>query len=169
MPADLTTVLGRLLSDPALRAELRRDAAAAARSLDADPAEISALDVDGLERQAEMLVEKRLHEVGKLLPLTLAALGGEAAARFREHAALCWPGGHRRHAEDAAAFGRYLEARGLPRSRSELNRLRFAMRGGRISLGFVPDARVGGRPRRALQLLFRRRGAVRSWALTLGF
>jgi hypothetical protein len=168
MTTDLTTVLGRLLSDPALRATLRRDPEAAARALDADPATLAAVDSDGLEQQAETLLEKRFHEVGKLLPRTVAALGPDAERRFREHAAGFWPEGHRRHAEDASAFGRWLQGRRLPHSRSELNRHRFALGARRFSLGFVNDAWVGGRSRRALQILYRRRGVVRSLALYLG-
>ena len=166
MPADLTTVLGRLLSDPALRAEFRRDPEATARLLDAD---LSGLDPAELEHQAETLVVKRFSEVSKILPCTIALLGGDAERVFRAHAALFWPEGHRRHAEDAAAFGRFLEERELPFRRSELNRLRFAIGRGRVAFRFVPDAWVGGRARRALQVLYRRRGAVRSVAIYLGF
>jgi hypothetical protein len=169
MPADFTTVLGRLLADPALRAELRRDPGAVARALDADAAALHEIEIDDLERQAETLLDKRFHEVAKLLPLTVAGLGAAAPEVFREHALGHWPEGHRRHAADASAFGRFLEGRGLPRSASELHRLRFAMGTGRLSLGFVADAWVGGRPRRALQLLYRRRGAVRSLAFYAGF
>jgi hypothetical protein len=169
MPADAVTVLGRLLADAALRAELRRDPDALARMLGADPAELRGLDPAGLEAQAETLLVKRFHEVGKLLPLTMAGLGEGAKALFREHAGRGWPQGHRRHAEDAAAFGRFLEERTLPRSRSELSRLRFAVGPRRLSLSFVRDAWVGGRPRPALQILYRRGGAVRSLALYLGF
>jgi hypothetical protein len=166
MPAELTTVLGRLLSDPALRAEFRRDPEATARTLDVD---LAGIDPEELEHQARTLVDKRFHEVAALLPRTMEALGPDGARLFREHAEGFWPGGHRRHAEDADAFGRRLEARRLPRSRWELNRLRFALGGGRWSLGFVSDAWIGGRPRSALQLLFRRRGVVRSVAIYLGF
>lgn len=166
MPADLTVVLGRLLSDPVLRAEFRRDPEATARALDVD---LAGIDPEELEHQARTLVDKRFHEVAALLPRTMDALGPDAARLFREHADGFWPKGHRRHAEDAVAFGRWLEARRLPRSRSEANRLRFALSGGRWSLGFVNDAWVGGRARSALQLLFRRRGAVRSVAIYLGF
>jgi hypothetical protein len=168
MPADLTTVLGRLLSDPSLRAAWRRDPEATARRLDAEPETAAALDAVDLEHQAETLVEKRFHEVSRLLPRTLAILGGGAAAAFREHAAGFWPEGHRRHAEDASAFGRMLEQRRLPHSPSELHRLRFMLAGRRFSAAFVPDAWVGGRPRRALQVLYRRRGALRSFALYFG-
>ena len=168
-PADATTVLGRLLADAGLRAELRRDPDGLARSLDADPAELRGLDPEGLEAQAETLFEKRVHEAGKLLPVTMARLGEEATPLFRQHAERFWPQGHRRHAEDAAAFGRFLEDRQLPRCRSELNRLRFALGTRRVSAGFVQDAWVDGRPRCALQILYRRRGGVRSLALYLGF
>jgi len=169
MPAEFTTVLGRLLADPALRAELRGDPDALARRLDADPEALRALDAGELERQADTLVDKRFHEVEKLLPATIAGLGDAAARVFGEHAARSWPEGHRRHAEDAAAFGAFLEGRHLPRCRAELNRLRFAMGRKRFSFRFVPDARIGGRARRALQILYRRRGEVRSLALYLGF
>jgi hypothetical protein len=168
MPADAVTVLGRLLADSGLRAELRRDPEALARTLEADPAELRALDPAGLEAQAATLIEKRFHEAGKLLPATMAGLGDEARPLFREHAERIWPQGHRRHAEDAAAFGRFLEARKLPRCRSELSRLRFALGRRRFVLAFVPDAWAGGRRRWALQILFRRRGALRSLAFYLG-
>ena len=166
MPADLTTVLGRLLSDSVLRAEFRRDPDATARALDV---ELSGIDPEDLEHKARTLLDKRFHEVSALLPRTMDALGPDAARIFREHAEGFWPQGHRRHAEDAVAFGRWLKARRLPRSRSELNRLYFALSGRRFSLGLVDDAWVEGRARWALQVLFRRRGVVRSVAIYLGF
>lgn len=169
MPADAATVLGRLLADPVLRASLRRDPASVARTLEADPQLLADLDPKGLEEQAQGLVDKRFHEVAKLLPITITCLGASAAAVFAEHAAAFWPEGHRRHALDADAFGRFLEGRGLPACRSELNRLRFGMSGGRLGLRWVADAQVHGGARRALQILYRRRGAVRSVALYLGF
>src|SRR5689334_8958389 len=98
MPADPVTVLGRLLADPSLCAELRRDPAALARRLDVDAEALRGLDLEGMEAQAETLLDKRFHEVGKLLPRTLAALGEAARPLFREHAGRTWPSGHRRHA-----------------------------------------------------------------------
>lgn len=166
MPADLTTVLGRLLADGALRSEFRRDPAATARSLDVD---LSGIDPEELERQAATLVDKRFREAARLLPRTIVMLGGDAERVFAAHAGLFWPQGHRRHADDAAAFGRFLRDRELPCCRSELNRLAFGMGRGRLAFRFVPDAWVGGRARRALQVLYRRRGAVRSLAIYLGF
>jgi hypothetical protein len=169
VPSDAATVLGRLLADPAARAMLRRDPLLAAGALDADPALLESLDLDGLEEQARGLVEKRFHEVAKLLPWTVAGLGPEAPAVFARHAAAFWPEGHRRHALDAESFARFLESRSLPLCRSEVNRLRFGMGGSRFGIRWVSDALVEGRSRRALQILYRRRGAVRSLALYLGF
>jgi len=169
MPSDLTTVLGRLLAEPELRAEWRRDPESTARTLDADPAVLASLDPVELEHQAETLVEKRFHEVTRLLPRTIAMLGVDAAAIFRDHAARFWPEGHRRHADDALTFGRRLEEHRRPHSPSELHRLRFARGERRFSAAFVKDAWVGGRTRCALQVLYRRGGAVRSFALYLGF
>lgn len=168
MPAEFTTILGRLLTDPELRRRFRRDPASAARALDADPSSLAAIDPDGLDLQAETLLEKRLHEVSKLLPRTVAGLGIRGAPAFREYACAHWPEGHRRHAEDAAAFGSFLRERGFPLCRSELNRHLFTMGSASWAIHLVADARVGGRSRRAIQLLFRRRGVVRSLAVYLG-
>ena len=52
--------------------------------------------------------------------------------------------------------------------RSELNVVAFSLRGRRLKFHLPPDAWVGGRPRRALQVLWRgRRGAVRGLSMTL--
>lgn len=165
MPLELAEALGRLLADPALRREFRRDPAGTAARLDAT---LSGIDPAALEKQAESLVAKRLHEVAKLMPRTFERLGPAASGLFRGFAGTRWPRGHRRHLEDAVAFGRSL--RGHPAlCRSEWNRLRFALEGGRCSIRLVPDARAGGRDRAALQVLWRDdRGGVRSAAVWFG-
>lgn len=167
MPSpEFTPALARLLADPQLRGAFRRDPEGTAGRLGAP--ELSAVDPDALERQAETLVEKRRHEASKLLPRTFETLGPSARRIFADHAARFWPGGSRRHVEDAAAFGRFL--RGHPGlCRSEWNRVRFALEGRRWAIRLVPDARVRGRDRAALQVLWRdRRGGVQSAALWLG-
>lgn len=169
MPSDAVTVLGRLLANPVLRRMLRSDPVLAAGALDADPALLEGLDPDALEEQARGLVEKRFHEVGKLLPRTVHGLGPAAAALFERHAASYWPEGHRRHALDALAFARFLESRSEPVCRAELNRLRFGMTRLPFAFRWAPDVCVDGASRRALQILYRRRGAVRSLALYVGF
>ncbi len=155
------TVLARLLAHPELRAAFRRDPAAIA-------GEFASLDPEALDRQAELLVEKRRHEVSKLLPRTFQALGPSVKSTFAAHASRFWPEGHRRHLADAVAFGRFL--RGHPAlRRSEWNRVRFELEGGRWALRLVPDARVRGRERAALQVLWRTHGGgVRSAAVWLG-
>ena len=168
MPRDLTEVLGRLLTDAALRTELRRDAAAVAARLDVSSEALSGLDLDGLEVQAEELLGKRGHEVEKLLPRTWTGLGSRAPVIFRIHAATVWPEGHHRHLDDALAFASFLEYERYPRCRAEFRRLRFSASRKSWSVGVVPDALVRGVSRRAVQLLYRRNGEVRSLAFTMG-
>jgi hypothetical protein len=165
MSGDLTLALGRLLADPSLRETLRRDAAEASRILDVD---LRGIDVDGLDLQADALLEKRLHEVAKRLPRTLAQLKGAAGRVFREYAVRSWPQGHDRHLRDAAAFVGFLAERDLPLCRSEANRLYFALGNSRLALRYVPDAWVAGRSRKALQLLIRVGPSVRSFAFYFG-
>ncbi len=159
---DLTTALGRLLSDPALRREHARDPEALARHLNVDAAHLDSflgLDRDGLEVQAEALIAKRFHEAACLLPETTARLGETARALFFEFAKGTWPTGHRRHLEDAVAFGRFLRRRGGPGpSDAEFNRLRFALERRWLALHLVWRFPHGARHRAALQLLHRRRG-----------
>ena len=70
---------------------------------------LARLDPVGLTHQAETLLQKRWHEVTKLLPSTIAELGSEAEELFRYLALKSWPEGHRRHALDAADFIGFLE------------------------------------------------------------
>lgn len=164
MPFDLTSGLGRLLADPGLRAELRNDPEAAARKLGAAQGDLAGLDLEGLEQQASTLVEKRFHEVAKLLPATFAGLHCAAKRHFGDYAPTYWPTGHRRHDLDADAFARFLEDRGVKTGRAEVHQLRFSLQERRWSMSFVPDAWVDGKARPALQLLFRRGGGVRALA-----
>jgi len=158
---DFTTALGRLLRDPKLRAAFRRDPHAAAARLgirDSDREAVAALDADGVEAQARTLLEKRLHEVATLLPLTFARLGPEGSRRFLEHAQAEWPEGHTRHLEDAASFGGLLEVGGDRRlCRAELNRVRFALGRSRFSVRAVRGVPLGGRFRLAVQVLWQSR------------
>jgi hypothetical protein len=168
MSADLTIALGKLLSDAALRERLRRDPEAASTLLDINVATLRELDLEGLEAQAQGLIDKRFHEVAKRLPRTLAGLGARTAGTFREYATGVWPEGHDRHLQDAAAFGDFLKRRGLPVCRSELNRVRFTCGRMPISIRLAPDVWVAGRSRWAVQVLIRRAAGVRSLAFYLG-
>jgi hypothetical protein len=168
MSADLTTALGSLLADRALRDALRRDRSEAARRLRVSEADLDGIDPELLELQAESLIDKRRHEVSKRLPQTMALLAARGPELFREYAGSTWPEGHRRHGVDAARFGGYLAERGLPLCRSEWNRAKFHIGTAWMSIRYARDAWAGGRSRRALELFFRVGGTVRSWALYLG-
>ena len=168
MSADLTTALGALLADRALREALRRDRSEAARRLQISEADLEDIDPEVLELQAESLIDKRRHEVSKRLPRTMALLAGRGPELFRDYAGGYWPEGHRRHGVDAARFGGFLAERGLPLCRSEWNRAKFHAGTASVSVRYARDAWAGGRPRRALELFFRVGGTVRSWALYLG-
>ena len=75
---DLTTALARLLSDASLRQAYRQDRRGTAERLAvraADRSGFLSLDPGLLDRQAETLLNKRLHEVRRLLPETFTRMG----------------------------------------------------------------------------------------------
>lgn len=167
---DFTSLLGRLLSDAALRAELSADPLALSRRLRLS-AETSALlaqlDPAQLEAQAALLLGKRLHEARKLLPHSFRRLEQELGCAalstlFNAYAGQHWPADHRRHIEDALNLGALLAShpiRALQRmlDRSEYNRLRFSVERRNFMLGLVQiDER--GKHSYAIQLLYRSKG-----------
>lgn len=170
---DFTAALGRLLTERDLRAEFTRAPGEVARRLAARPEEaaaLAALDPEGLEAQARTVLQKRLHEVRRLLPVTFAGLGERGRTLFLEYAGAQWPAGHRRHLVDAVAFGRHLRARGVAgASAAELHWLEFLLGKRRLSVRAVRDLPCGDRRRAGLQVLYRTRaGRPRRFALRLG-
>ncbi|MCC7479450.1 hypothetical protein IT575_13480 [bacterium] len=160
---DFTSLLGRLLSDAALRAELSADPQALSRRLRLSTetsALLAQLDPAQLEAQAALLLSKRLHEALKLLPQSFRRLEqelGRAAlsALFNAYAGQHWPGDHRRHIEDALNFGALLaRQRSAVLDRAELNRLRFLACRRRLQV-CVLRTELDGRRRPVLQLLWR--------------
>jgi len=168
MSGDLTLALGQLLADPVLRESLRRDPAGVSRALGVDLPSLLQIDVRGLDQQAEALIDKRFLEVSRRLPRTVTLLEGVARELFRGYAPRSWPRGQDRHVRDAAAFVAFLEERKLPFNRAEAQRVRFASATSRIRVLYAPDVWVGGRSRRALQVLVRFGPSVGSWVLYLG-
>jgi hypothetical protein len=169
---DLTSALARLLSDASLRNDFVRDPTGVAHVLDVAESHrvtFCSMQAEQLEAQARVLVGKRFHAVGSLLPRTFARLGDRARDLFEAHAASFWPTGHRRHLEDAAAFGDFIAARNPGFADvAELNRLRFLSDNGRVRFHFVGVRVPGPRPRRAVQLLYRTSAqGIRSWLLHL--
>lgn len=173
MGVDLTSALARVLSDASLRSDFARDPANVADTLGvAEPHRTAfcSLRAEQLEAQARVLIGKRFRAVGILLPRTFARLGEDARPLFEAHAASFWPTGHRRHIEDAEAFGNFVAARNPAFADVvELNRLRFLNRNARVRFHFAGVRVPGPRPRRAVQLLYRTSSHdVRSWLLYLG-
>jgi hypothetical protein len=173
MPAsDFTHALARLLSDQRLRQSFKNDAAAMVAKLGldgADRAAILALDATDLDRQALALVSKRRAEALRLIPSTLRCLGSSRAAElFEGFAETFWPQSHRRHLEDAVAFGAYLERMGEPFDAAELNRLAFRLHQKRVSIRWIDEQLVGGKHRRAVQVLVRPRKRDHDWLLYFG-
>ena len=165
---DLTSALGRLLSDRRVRELHRRDANTAARELDlraSDLAAFAALDPAGLDEQAAALLQKRFYEIAHLLPQTIARLGENAYARFLEYAESTWPEGHRRHWLDALGFGRHLRlARAPELCRAELQRVAFIAEERKLSIALVRE----GHALPALQILYRRKGEPKRLGIKLG-
>lgn len=169
---DLTTALGRLLSNAELRRDYAQDAAALARRLDVDEKHLDgflALDQNGLDIQAEALIGKRFHEASALLPETTARYGAAARRMFFEFAESSWPTGHRRHLEDAVAFCQFLHTReGTGPCEAEFNRLHFLLQERRVAFHLVWRFPYRTRHRATLQLLTRRRdGRLRQTVMYL--
>lgn len=112
---NVVEAVAALLSDPGLRATFRDDRAAwiKAVGVDADEAPtLQALDLEELETQAGLLIDKRAGEVAELIPRTRAGLGSRFEPLFADYAAGApWPRGHLRHLRDATRFLRFLQAR----------------------------------------------------------
>ena len=156
---ELTNALGRLLSDRFLREIFRRDPQEAARRLNLDPQDgeaLRTLDPDGLDAQAQTLLNKRCWEVSRLIPRTFKTLGKDARRRFLVYAESYWPVGHKRHIDDALTFCRRLMEEDISAvCRAEYNWLRFLLDGGLFAVRFAPDLYAKGRRFRAIQILYR--------------
>lgn len=167
---DWTTVLGRLLTQRALRSQLRRDPEACGDALGLESAErvmLRELDVDQLEAQAGTLLGKRYREVAAQLPRTVALLGERAWPLFREYAADQWPTGHDRHQIDAIAYAEFVASRASADvDGRELAIAQFRLRRDVFALRWVRLFDDAARLRRALLVLRRRPGGhVSVWWL----
>jgi hypothetical protein len=147
--AEFQRLLGRLYTDPALRARFEADRRAVAREFgldDDDSAGVVGLSVGQIGRFAEALVAKRRNEVEKLLPWTRGALGpARFTALFRRHAAGYVPAGPKKHRHDALEFANLLarETGAGPDWLTDLVRLEAAL------------LVAGGAPRRLVARRFR--------------
>lgn len=167
---DFVAAQARLLSDRALREEFARDPVATVRRMgvrEPDREAAARIDPVGLDRQAETLLRKRLHEVAPRLPANFAALGPRAEATFFAYAETFWPEGPRRHAIDAGRFAERLLAGGLRGALAEeALRASFAAGEARFRLAFF-RTRFGI----GATAMFRPRaggGAIRYWTVRAG-
>lgn len=109
--AETQRALARLYTDAEWRARFFRDPAGVGAELGLRPeeaeqlAQVSARKADYF---AASLVNKRLGEVTKLLPLTARVLGQEFRKLFRAFAAGYVPRGVGKHTEDAIAFAGFM-------------------------------------------------------------
>lgn len=157
MGLDLTTALGRLLTDAELRSQFFSNRAATVKRLEVDPAVavvLQRLNEQAFECQARGLIDKRFHEVVNMIPMTIRHLGENARTWFSQYAESFWPGTHRRHLIDAIEFCRYVHGlRPGVCCRSERNRLEFRLARRRFAIHFVSDYYVAGKRRLAIQVL----------------
>ena len=127
------------------------------------------MDPSELDRQAEALINKRLQEVSRLLPQTMYDLTQPETALFADFAAQFSPTGHERNLTDAYEFCRYLKKHTHETvCRSEMNWVRFLRSRRLCSVHFVRDLMVGGKPCRAIQFFYRKRGDAHGRAWRIG-
>ena len=110
---DLTTAIAKLLSSASLRAEYSESPILVAQKIGLHSNHFpmfAALDTQQIEQQSKTLLDKRWHEVQKLIPRTVAELADEATELFMYYANQEWPEGHRRHQLDAFHFLKFLSA-----------------------------------------------------------
>lgn len=166
----LTSALGLLLSDASLRWNFGEDRRATAERMALLPEDLQAfldLDAGALECQAAALLDKRRHEVARLLPRTFGRLGCRGVALFLDYARTAWPEGHDRHAVDALGFCLHLEHLRVPElDSSEFRRLQFLQGRSRVAFHWVPNGIRGGLP--GLHMLLRRPDGMRQGILALG-
>lgn len=112
-PVSLVAAVAKLLSNYELRQQFEQAPELVANQLGVGEEEFGAfisLSPLQLERQANTLLNKRWHEIRRLVPLTIESLGKEAHDLFRFYATKDWPIGHRRHPADALRFMQFLVA-----------------------------------------------------------
>lgn len=104
---DVVTALSKLLVGRSLRDDFARSPEKVAKSLSDDADDIAilrAINVAELQRQAELLISKRLREVTDLVPHSMS----DQSASFKQFTTAVWPNGQYRHWHDALGFLHFL-------------------------------------------------------------
>lgn len=111
-PLGFVDLLARILSDPSALDQLQSQPEEFFDEFHLTPAErqaVLALDQHSLNAQANILFEKRWHEIKKLIPLTLQNSDQNLKDAFDFYATKFWPTDYRRHLADAFKFLQFLE------------------------------------------------------------
>jgi hypothetical protein len=156
---DLTSALGKLLSDPSLREAFALDSKLVAQKLalrKEDFAAFVSLDPMEIEVQAQTLIKKRLHGVRQLLPKTFTALQNDSVLLFEKYAPTYWPEGQTRYIQDANHFMNYLiEKKDSRICKLERNFLHFNFGRQHLACHFITNSILNGKRRNAFQVLYR--------------
>ncbi|PYS80226.1 MAG: hypothetical protein DMF66_00085 [Acidobacteria bacterium] len=110
--SEIEQILARLSTDEGLRGRFVDDPFALGRELGLSAAESRQLRREAAARFDSFAAssrERRLVEMGKLLPLTRRVLGNRFAAHFKRYVSTHKPGGIERLFGDAIGFAGYLE------------------------------------------------------------
>ena len=160
---DLITALGRLLRDGNLRDAFAASPQAVAGRINLGrhdwPAFLQLVPED-LEFQARILLRKRLELVRQLLPETVRRLGENFRPHFLEYARVNWPDEPRAALHDAFQFCGRIKPPQLV-SKSEWNRLRFALSEKHLAVHCLLRETLRGKTRLRLQVFFR--GRSKQW------
>lgn len=162
--SDFTAALAQLLTNPALRETFLSNHDTAADMVNLLPTErprfVSLLALQ-VNRQTQLLINRRMRAVFEQLPATVRFQGGVSAKYFTAYANGYRPHTYRRHSEDALHFCQFLRTRRLPYNQSEYNRVRFQCNRTRLRVCLAKDAMFNGKLHFALQIFFRVQGKLR--------
>jgi hypothetical protein len=127
------------------------------------------LSASELDIQANILLQKRLHELQSILPNTFNLNKLDLSQSFLKYAESYWPEGYSKHRLDAIEFSHYLRNHKIHFDHAELNRLRFASAKRFFSVYVHRKLKVNGRSHFALQILYRFKFPVKELHLYLAF
>ena len=156
---DLTTALGRLLRDGALRDAFARNPSALTAYLrvrESDQPAVVQLNPQDLEFQASLLLRKRLQAVRHQTPETCRLLGERTWPLFCQYSRRYWPIARNFAVHDAQRFLLFLRQQSpLDFDAREWNRLQFSLNHKHAALHLITVASAGSHRRRAVQLLLK--------------
>lgn len=110
--AETQKALARIYTDSDLRERFFADPQTVGQQLGLasdESARLAQIPAEQAAYFAASLLNKRIHEVAKLLPLSARLLGQQFRKLFREYAQTNVPSGTKKHSEDAVGFVAYAE------------------------------------------------------------